>query len=120
MTINFFIEPTLPNGEPVKSELIKIWYVRESNYIHCTCSSWELAQLMLKHIEQVHQDFNKFREEERDKINEKTLSTGTVFTQSRLANAAVLNAGSNIDELKHKVKVNKSNIESRQGKNNNS
>jgi len=118
MTTNFFIEPTLPNGEPVKSKLIKIWYVRENDYIHCSCSSWELAQLMLKHIKKLDQDFKKFRQEERDEITEKTLSLGTIFSQSRLAKAAALNIGSGIEEAKLKIKANSTKIEGQQNKDN--
>lgn len=118
MTINFFIDPTLPNGEPVKSKLVTIWYVRENDYIHCSCSSWELAQLMLKHIKELHQSLNKFRQEERDEIIEKTLSLGTVFIQSRLANAAALNIASSIEEAKFKIKANSTNIKNQQNKDN--
>ncbi|MBV1812533.1 hypothetical protein KTT58_07265 [Pseudomonas viridiflava] len=68
MSLNLVVVPSDSKGEPVRSELVKLWYVMEGDHVHCSCPTPELALLM---IEKMKSAFDLDKDLSRQKLLKK-------------------------------------------------
>lgn len=86
MTGTFHIEPLDPAGEPEISA--GTWYVKEGDYVHCTCYSPDEVKLVLKYIEELHAE-KKWLKDKRLAEYVSSLGESSIKVTSQLAYDAV-------------------------------
>ncbi|MBI6576842.1 hypothetical protein V2I68_20275 [Pseudomonas viridiflava] len=87
MQLNLTITPANSLGEPIELEIITCWYVMEGDHVHCSCSSPELAKLMIKEMNNAYADEQSLATYIKH-IETFTTAKGIIKTGSKLAKSA--------------------------------